>query len=240
VGFVLLSVSAGIVLRMQAHASPRLGIGGAIVDFFDPQARRSGGLSFRDRVIQKTDQGFIDHGCYLDSETADAVLLASASGKHDVWWVHPFQGIDVECVWAPTAEVRRVELWVEHWVGTLLTPPWGTTPPDELREIRRVAVESIDRRNQFWLDADRNALITTGVWRKRSVIWWGWMVNAMTVTGLGITLWTLPLVERDIRRHQRALVFLRAHACGWCGYDVRGIAGEVCPECGRALRQERP
>lgn len=82
-------------------------------------------------------------------------------------------------------------------------------------------------------------MIAHGSWRESHPIFIGWVINASTVAGLALLGTTAPNVARDIRRHRRALAFLRDGRCGWCGYDVRGLALEatVCPECGKPLRE---
>lgn len=49
---------------------------------------------------------------------------------------------------------------------------------------------------------------------------WPWVAGPGLIAGL--LLWRLP------RRHGAGM-------CAACGYDVRGIRGEKCPECGRAI-----
>ena len=43
------------------------------------------------------------------------------------------------------------------------------------------------------------------------------------------TIVLFPLAGRVVRGWHR-----RAHRCAGCGYDLRGLVGKVCPECGAA------
>jgi len=56
----------------------------------------------------------------------------------------------------------------------------------------------------------------------------GFAVNVLVYAGVwSLTLWT-PGAIRAWRRVRRG-------RCGACGYDVKGIAGGVCPECGSGV-----
>lgn len=54
-----------------------------------------------------------------------------------------------------------------------------------------------------------------------------------------VALGAYPGVATAIQR-VRAARRVRLGRCVHCGYDLRGSAGEVCPECGRPLAPHRP
>jgi hypothetical protein len=51
------------------------------------------------------------------------------------------------------------------------------------------------------------------------------------------TLLSLPLVSR-IYRHRRANRWHREGRCRKCGYDLRGLTSDRCPECGEPVHRE--
>jgi hypothetical protein len=71
-----------------------------------------------------------------------------------------------------------------------------------------------------------------GLWGERSMLWnlevpYGFLVAAACALPLA-RLWAWRRRRRDRRR-------LRKGLCRRCGYDLRGNASGVCPECGSAI-----
>jgi len=66
-----------------------------------------------------------------------------------------------------------------------------------------------------------------GVWDRLSLwpSWPGFAVNVALYVGVWLVVLLVPGAARRWRR-------IRRGQCGACGYDVKGIAGGVCPECG--------
>lgn len=60
------------------------------------------------------------------------------------------------------------------------------------------------------------------------LIWRGVFVNTMCYAAAWWGLFVLVRLPRRVQRWRRG-----KGACRWCGYDLGGIAGSVCPECGR-------
>jgi hypothetical protein len=61
------------------------------------------------------------------------------------------------------------------------------------------------------------------------IMWRGFLVNAMCCTALlGLTQITLGGAIRLVRRRVRE----KRNLCLQCGYQLIGISGSVCPECG--------
>lgn len=60
-------------------------------------------------------------------------------------------------------------------------------------------------------------------------IWPGVAVNVLLFGTIGAVMTILPSAVRRARRRRRG-------ACTLCGYDVRGLLGAVCPECGERSR----
>jgi len=70
-------------------------------------------------------------------------------------------------------------------------------------------------------------LNSAGPWRRLPLValWPGFTVNVLFYAFVWLGLLRVPHVVRRGRRMRRG-------ECGACGYDVAGIAGGVCPECG--------
>ncbi len=63
-------------------------------------------------------------------------------------------------------------------------------------------------------------------------LWPGFVIDVMFYAG---TWLTMLYVVGAVRRWRR----VRRGQCGGCGYDVRGIAGGVCPECGGGVEDRK-
>ncbi len=58
----------------------------------------------------------------------------------------------------------------------------------------------------------------------RATIW------ACAAFGTAAVTLAIPLAPSVARRHD-------PDRCAWCGYDLRGLPGPICPECGQRAEQ---
>jgi len=74
---------------------------------------------------------------------------------------------------------------------------------------------------------------------RASILWPGFLHNALTLAALALFLLSLTWIPRDtlglIRSRRRA-----RGLCTHCRYPVRGLDTPVCPECGRPIPQRGP
>jgi len=56
-------------------------------------------------------------------------------------------------------------------------------------------------------------------------LWSGFLTNTIVYTAIAWTLWSSPFVIRHVIRRKRG-------RCIKCGYDLRNVEHEKCPECG--------
>ena len=114
-------------------------------------------------------------------------------------------------------------------------------PPDVMLAARAAMAGEVRASLGLDVSTEFPGLVAMGHWSGTTVWIYGWILIAIAITGVAMFAWTIPGVVRDDRRHRRALALLRDHCCGWCGYDVRGLAEgmPVCPECGKALVETR-
>lgn len=90
-------------------------------------------------------------------------------------------------------------------------------------------------------NADRRAdvaALRAGIGRTTAVVWWGGVVDVVTIGGLILLVMSLGWVPERWRAaraeeaRRRRTVALYQGRCPGCGYDIRVITGERCPECG--------
>lgn len=61
----------------------------------------------------------------------------------------------------------------------------------------------------------------------------GFAINTVVYAGVLALIWRLSGLIRQVARHRHGL-------CVECGYDLRGIASGVCPECGSTCKRAAP
>jgi hypothetical protein len=141
---------------------------------------------------------------------------------------------DLERLRPPPWWVRRVHRWMED-VGTVEHYEFGWP----MRSMQYVAVY-----DGTWLFHDHR--IIAGGWRPRASeraanyqaaalplipIWPGFAINTLLY---GAALWLLLAGPGALRRIMRR----RRGRCPKCNYDLRGVSGVGCPECGRGRKPE--
>ncbi len=140
-------------------------------------------------------------------------------------------------VWAPTLDAPWAQMTVDD---RLPGDPRGPAP--DVMLAARTAMDA-EMRSSLGYDVESEfpGILATGEWQAAKVLWLGWFINVCTAAGVLFFAWSVPGVVRDIRRHDRMMRLMSESRCGWCGYDVRGLAEgqRVCPECGKALREGR-
>ena len=218
------------------------GLGGWIAEvLFGPCSARVSPF-WIDWVVARDADGFASVGDIHSPEAQQAIRRVSDGGD-DVWICNLYEYRFPAGLWGPTREQQVATLRTDVWSHVQHTHPHGNLSDAEVEHVRSVALEAIRGTwgSLRWPESKAD-LIASGVWTGTEVAPWGWFLNAGTILGFLTFAVTAPLTFRDIRRHRRALAFLRDGRCGWCGYDVRGLAPEatVCPECGKPMRESPP
>lgn len=123
-------------------------------------------------------------------------------------------------LWARTSESRARLLRVyEHA---------GATRVDDI-ELRRACIEHLVASGEAPDAAD---LLRTGVVRVDRILWFGWIVNLLTVVSLATLLVTGPLQVRRRVLDRRAARRLARGLCPRCAYPLPTSQPVRCPECG--------
>lgn len=82
----------------------------------------------------------------------------------------------------------------------------------------------------FGRAAGRNGSSTFSTWLPLLPIWRGLLIDTAFWGGVWfVLLWPTGLVAGKIKRVRRR----KRGRCAWCRYDLRGIEGAFCPECGK-------
>lgn len=153
-----------------------------------------------------------------------AFILSSAA-----LWLATFAWILFDPTWAP----RERDSILKFGVTVAVIPPlctWIVVELVQWRASRRLLNPAVRARwSRVGLGALSAALaiITTAI---VPPLWSRFLpanpIPDALVTGLASAVWTLSV-----------LMFLARHVpggCLHCGYDLRGSAGSLCPECGKA------
>jgi len=179
------------------------------------------------RWVHRTPSGFVDLGAWRD-EVDGATLMNSFMGANDVWLASCVVVSWPRGVWATTHQDIEMTIGVDVFSKNQQGPP---DVPDELQRIRQVAIDAIRADGELPYPERANAIVASGLckWKDWSMI--GLAINTATVLGLGMWMWFTPVVVRDVWRWARS----RKGGCASCGYDLRGLTGLVCPECGSTI-----
>jgi hypothetical protein len=70
---------------------------------------------------------------------------------------------------------------------------------------------------------------------KPRFIWWFRPLREVYTTGFAAPVWPIGLAGLALAALGRRAGRARPGVCRECGYDVRGLAGPECPECGATL-----
>jgi hypothetical protein len=239
VGAFMVFAASSSVIAPQTHGfRGQHGVGGWIGARLYRGARANVSYPRFERVIVRTPEGLRDFGDVVE-EAGSSAFSASVGGAENAWIVKIKESSWNEGFWAPTTRGTGSSAEVALCSARAHPSIEGPVSVAELQEIRRLGVEGVDRENYLEFPQGKSGLIAAGTWIERKPLVIGWVINGTMVVGVGLCIWTGFGVVRDTRRHQRALKFLRDGGCGWCGYDVRGLTGGVCPECGRAARGDQ-
>jgi len=224
------------VVKPQIGVRNKHGISGAIASCLGASACRSVYYYWPRRVVVATRDSFIDFGNIEEQRGSDAVSQ-SIAGDGNAWEVQVIEGCWLEGLWAATQLRFGAEASVQFWSNTAYHAPAGPTTPDQMVEIRRIAIESIDREEHLMYPRGIQSMIASSHWHDAQVLPMGWLINTATLAGLAMFACTARGVRRDVRSHRRMVKLHRKHCCGWCGYDIRGLGPSTatCPECGKRL-----
>ncbi|MDY7110498.1 MAG: hypothetical protein SYC29_17850, partial [Planctomycetota bacterium] len=123
-------------------------------------------------------------------------------------------------LWARTSESRARLLRVYENAGG--------APVDDI-ELRRACIEHLIASGEA---PDAAELLKTGVVRVDRILWFGWIVNLLTVLSLATLLVTSPLQVRRRVLDRRAARRLARGFCPTCAYPLPTGESVRCPECG--------
>lgn len=152
---------------------------------------------------------------------------AAISGASRVDGVILFEGIVRRTgVWAPTRESSELRLLEA-----------GNLTAAEQAEILPAMAAAFDR-DPDAADIYRRsaALSRAGVWMSSRVLYRGYIHNALSAIAAVWLAAALPLTIRDRVRSARARRRAAAGQCQKCGFDLAGLDGRPCPECGHKIQ----
>src|SRR5690349_1478000 len=72
-----------------------------------------------------------------------------------------------------------------------------------------------------------------GKWFARAILFSPAMIAAVTIAVCGV-FWVVHIFEKRRTDHR-----MRNGLCAYCGYDLREIDADQCPECGRLIWRPR-
>ncbi len=233
-GFGVFGLCTGTVLRPQLDQyADRRGLGGRIASWFvQPYIIAHASYDHRFRYVRRSHNGFVDITDLPQSQLAE-ICEASKAGSKDVWAIVLGGASREEGYWAVVSSVNRVTLGISLQHDAPRPNAGGPISADEATEIRRVAlIKAKDYLDKYFPTCDAEALARTGILVWVDPIVSGYLLNAGTVGGLVLVVGCTPFVVRDVLRAVAFGMRHRANKCTTCGYDLRGLAGTVCPECG--------
>lgn len=121
-------------------------------------------------------------------------------------------------------------------------PEWDLFPNDEMRAE---AIEQLDKElessNRFWITVALVVLVVLGLlFMVHEIVQQlfpavpAWALNALNIPGLLLGYAGVVAVWRGgvVRRLRRKLIEEGIPVCRRCGYALRGIDADRCPECG--------
>ncbi len=133
--------------------------------------------------------------------------------------------------WAPATHIRIAEMEIANYGNAdgRLMEGGPNAYPWNFEEVRRLYWKGAARKGKVPVPPEVSRALTAGMkWSGSALVSSGHLINGATLLGLGMWLWFTPFVIRDLRRWRRA----RRGGCAKCAYDLRGLTGTVCPECG--------
>ncbi len=242
VGLVMVMWCSWMVVWPQWNgAAARRGIGGRIVNQFVKSWNGipcfysypgGGGALMGACFLHRTADGFEDQNPVPEGRAAVSSERPD-EGAMDDWFVSmTWQSWD-DGWWATTLRTNEAFL-TESLIEQVPRPRQnGPFPEDVGAAVRWFAMTELRSAvDQRFPTCDAEALARDGVYRWSDVVWKGHAINVATVVGLGMWMWFTPVVVMDVVRWRRER---RRGRCTKCMYDVRGLAGSVCPECGETL-----
>ncbi|MEZ6244227.1 MAG: hypothetical protein R3B57_14425 [Phycisphaerales bacterium] len=113
--------------------------------------------------------------------------------------------------------------WASTWFSHGFINVADDVPDDAVLAVERY----MHRRSGESKSYDAMSRMIEDYPRQGRVVWWGYVHNAGAVValiGLLASTWVFAVSSRAIAR-------IRRGRCHRCKYDVRDLAGDVCPEC---------
>jgi hypothetical protein len=205
--------------REQPSSSHRYSVAGCIV--------RGGGFARVNRgrpphLVVRVD------GSGAHAEDADHPRRAQRRLPRDPagwtdWNVNPYIYENYRGLWALTNRIDTQRL--------IIYPHSDNAPWDAPPEVRAAAATWLHHNG--WVDADARTRLAAADFVRRTPIPGGW---AHTIIALALLILAVALFPFRQLARLIAAPFTRRKPDPWlcesCGYDLRGLAAPVCPECG--------
>jgi hypothetical protein len=133
-------------------------------------------------------------------------------------------------VWAPTAERRRISMFLYERSGKRFVYRIGVDSHEHAAGLLREHLATAPRQPHPGSMLDE-LLRASGQTTRTRMLWSGYVINAATLVGLGLIGWGSVGAFVAVRARRR----IGKHQCAKCRYDLRGLVVARCPECGTPL-----
>jgi hypothetical protein len=145
----------------------------------------------------------------------------------------------VVCIVTYTPRQWRSGFWALtrlHESHTIVMTGGSEFTAEDRQAARRATLEAV--LGSAALRDPKVARVSREDFSETRVLWGGVAHNAMAAAGavlFGLSLAWVPAYW-DAARRRRARAALWRGECPGCGYSLRGLAADVCPECGRKVK----
>ncbi|MBL9032957.1 MAG: hypothetical protein JNM80_14770 [Phycisphaerae bacterium] len=159
-----------------------------------------------------------------DEESWDAATRAMAEAPERTVTLWAIGGRYGEGLWAPVTDTKSVQIHAEA----------GSEVSSEgVARARAEYARTLAERWDWLTPADLATLGARNI-RETRVLWGGVAHSAAACAVVAAFVWSLGWVPATVRRLKEtpAVRRRRAGLCGACGYNLTGLAGSRCPECG--------
>lgn len=159
-----------------------------------------------------------------DEESWDAATRAMAEAPERTVTLWAIGGRYGEGLWAPVTDTKSVQIHAE--AGSEVSA-------EGVARARAEYARTLAERWDWLTPADLATLQARNI-RETRVLWGGVVHSAAACAVVAAFVWSLGWVPAMVRRLNELPAARRSRAglCGACGYNLSGLAGSRCPECG--------